>query len=128
MARLFLCIAAVSGFLAVALGAFGSHALRGRLDDYALSVFQTAVQYHFFHTFALLAVALLCRGEPSPSRWLIGSGTAFVAGLLIFCGSLYLLSITGQRWLGAVTPIGGLGFLAGWLSLAYWATSGPRML
>ena len=128
MARLFLSLAAFSGFLAVALGAFGSHALRNRLDSYSLSVFETAVQYHFVHSLALVAVGLLCRDVPSPSRWLVGSGTAFAVGLLIFCGSLYLLGLTGQRWLGAVTPVGGVSFLVGWASLAYWAISGPRML
>lgn len=112
----FLSIAAASGFLAVALGAFGAHALRGSLDATAFEVFQTAVQYHFTHTLALLAVALLCRAG-SPSRSLCAAGYAFCLGLLVFCGSLYLLSVTGIRWLGAVTPLGGLAFLCGWLLL-----------
>ena len=127
MTRLFLFLAAFSGFLAVALGAFGAHALRGRLDSYAQSVFETAVQYHFVHTLALLAVALLCLVAPPPSRWLTISGVAFAVGMLIFCGSLYLLSLTGQRWLGAITPVGGVGFLVGWATLAYWALTGMRL-
>jgi uncharacterized membrane protein YgdD (TMEM256/DUF423 family) len=127
VARSFLIIAAGSGFLSVALGAFGAHALRGRLDGYAQSVFDTAVQYHFVHTLALLAVALLCRDTVSPSRWLTVSGAAFTVGLLIFCGSLYLLSVTGQRWLGAITPLGGLAFLVGWAALLFWGVGAARV-
>ena len=112
---LFLAIAAASGFLAVALGAFGAHALRGQLDARAEAVYQTAVEYHFFHTLALLAVALLCRQSARAS--LSAAGWAFSIGLLLFCGSLYLLSITGAGWLGAITPLGGVAFLCGWALL-----------
>ena len=126
MTRFFLSFAALSGFLAVALGAFGAHALRGRLDAYAQGVYETAVQYHFVHTLALLAVALLSRDILVHSRWLLASGAGFIAGLIVFCGSLYLLSLTGQRWLGAVTPLGGLAFLVGWASLAGWALTSAR--
>ncbi len=113
--KVFLGIAAASGFLAVALGAFGAHALRGQLDARAEAVYQTAVDYHFFHTLALLAVALLCRESSRAS--LRAAGWAFSAGLLLFCGSLYLLAITGLKWLGAITPLGGVAFLCGWALL-----------
>lgn len=123
MARLFLSIAAASGFLAVALGAFGAHALT--LDTYAAGIYQTAVQYHFVHSLALLAVALLCRQAPT-GRSLPVAGAAFIVGLVVFCGSLYLLGITGARWLGAVTPVGGVAFLAGWLALLLWSLGEAR--
>lgn len=120
MARLFLTFAAASGFLAVALGAFGAHALKNHLDDYARGVYETAVLYHFVHSLALLAVGVLCR-VGVPRRSLSAAGVAFITGLLIFCGSLYLLSVTGLRWLGAVTPLGGVAFLSGWLLLLVWS-------
>ena len=121
MTRFFLPLAAASGFLAVALGAFGAHALRTYLDDYSRGVYETAVLYHFVHTLALLAVALLCRQAVAAHRALSAAGIAFSLGLLVFCGSLYLLSVTGIRWLGAVTPIGGVAFICGWLLLLYWS-------
>ncbi len=102
-------------FLAVALGAFGAHALRGRLTEEMLAVFETGVRYHFYHALGLLAVAWL--SEQHPSSLAQASGWALTAGIVIFSGSLYLLSFTGLRWLGAVTPIGGVAFLAGWLLL-----------
>jgi uncharacterized membrane protein YgdD (TMEM256/DUF423 family) len=117
MAKVFITLASLSGMLAVMLGAFGAHALKGRLDDYALGVFQTAVQYHFYHSFALLAVGILALSQPQTAL-LKSSGWLFLLGILIFSGSLYLLSITGVRWLGAVTPLGGLAFIAGWACLA----------
>jgi uncharacterized membrane protein YgdD (TMEM256/DUF423 family) len=121
MARYFITLAAFSGLLVVALGAFGAHALKNRLDEYALSVYQTAVQYHFFHSLALLGVGLLCLWHPQ-SALLRVSGGAFLAGILVFSGSLYLLSFSGLRWLGAITPLGGLAFMVGWacLALASW--------
>ena len=107
-------VAAVLGFLAVALGAFGAHALRARLDPAALEVWRTAALYHLVHAVALLAVALagarVRRGGLVCGLW--------TAGIVIFAGSLYLLAVTGVRWLGAVTPLGGAAFLAGWLVLA----------
>ena len=117
MARYFLSLAAGSGLLAVALGAFGAHALRDRLDDYARGVFETAVQYHFFHSLALLGVGLLALQLPG-STLLRSSGVAFLVGIFVFSGSLYVLSMTGQRWLGAITPIGGVAFMVGWACLA----------
>ena len=102
--------------LGVVLGAFGAHALAGRLSSDMLAVFETGVRYHFIHAIGLLAVAW------AASRWpsgLVGvSGWLFVAGIVIFSGSLYLLALTGARWLGAITPIGGLCMIAGWLALA----------
>ena len=118
MAKLYLLIAALNGFVAVALGAFGAHGLKQRLSADMLAIYQTGVQYHFYHTFALLAVALLLMintVQPSLLRW---AGALFFVGILIFSGSLYVLSITGLRWLGAITPLGGVAFLAGWIMLA----------
>jgi uncharacterized membrane protein YgdD (TMEM256/DUF423 family) len=117
MAKLFITLASLSGMLAVAFGAFGAHALRGRLDDYAQGVFQTAVQYHFYHSLALLAVGLIALNQPHTAL-LRNSGWLFFVGIFVFSGSLYLLSVTGVRWLGAITPIGGLAFIAGWGCLA----------
>ena len=99
------------------LGAFGAHGLRGRLDHYAMGVYETAVQYHFYHSLALLAVGLLALHAPSLVL-LRSSGWLFLLGILIFSGSLYLLAITVTRWLGAVTPLGGLAFIGGWACLA----------
>jgi uncharacterized membrane protein YgdD (TMEM256/DUF423 family) len=117
MAKTYLLIAALNGFIAVALGAFGAHGLKQRLSAEMLAVYQTGVQYHFYHTFALLAVALLMLQMPlnNSLRW---SGILFFVGIIIFSGSLYVLSLSGIRWLGAITPLGGLAFLAGWLLLA----------
>jgi uncharacterized membrane protein YgdD (TMEM256/DUF423 family) len=117
MAKLFITLASLSGLTAVMLGAFGAHALRDRLDDYSRGVFETAVQYHFYHSLALLAVGLLAVSQPQTAM-LKSSGWLFFIGILIFSGSLYLLSITGVRWLGAITPLGGLAFIAGWGCLA----------
>ena len=104
---------------AVGLGAFGAHGLRSRLDAYSLSVYEKAVFYHFIHALGILLIALLARtqtiGPAGESRaaWLL-----FI-GIIIFSGSLYALAISGVRLLGAITPIGGLAFIAGWLVLAY---------
>lgn len=121
MSRYFITLAALNGLLVVALGAFGAHALKARLDEYSLSVYQTAVQYHFYHSLALLGVGLLCLWHPQ-SVLLRSSGIAFLVGILVFSGSLYLLSFSGLRWLGAITPLGGLAFMLGWacLALASW--------
>lgn len=118
MAKVFLVIAALSGFLAVALGAFGAHALKDKLSPDLMAVFQTAVQYQFYHTVALLAVAILMLKLPQQSALLV-SGSCFVIGLLFFSGSLYAMAFSGLRWLGAITPLGGLAFLLAWLALAW---------
>jgi uncharacterized membrane protein YgdD (TMEM256/DUF423 family) len=125
VARWFIILAAFSGMLAVGIGAFGAHALKSHLDEYALSIYQTAVQYQFYHSLALLGVGLLCLWYPQ-SRLLLASGIAFFAGILVFSGSLYLLSFTGIRWLGAITPIGGLAFIAGWVLLLVTAWGLPE--
>lgn len=117
MAKLFITLSSISAMLAVTFGAFGAHALKGKLDDYALGVFETAVQYHFYHSLALLAVGVIALSQPQTTM-LKSSGWLFVIGIVIFSGSLYLLGMTGQRWLGAVTPLGGLAFIAGWACLA----------
>ena len=117
MAKLFITLASLSGMLAVVFGAFGAHALKGKLDDQALKVFETAVQYHFYHTFALLVVGVIALNQPQ-TVLLKSSGWLFVVGILVFSGSLYLLSLTGVRWLGAITPLGGLALIAGWACLA----------
>lgn len=121
MSRTFITLAALNGLLAVGFGAFGAHALKARLDDYAMGVFSTATQYHFYHSLALLAVGILAISFPASSL-LRSSGVAFLLGILVFSGSLYLLSLTGARWLGAITPFGGVAFLVGWacLALAGW--------
>lgn len=117
MAKLFITLASLSGMLAVVFGAFGAHALKGKLDDQALKVFETAVQYHFYHTFALLVVGVIALSQ-TQTVLLKSSGWLFVIGILVFSGSLYLLSLTGVRWLGAITPLGGLALIAGWACLA----------
>ncbi len=112
MDRLFLALGAGSAFVSVAAGAFGAHALRARLPADRLTVFETAARYQMYHALALLAVAWAVTRWPLPTlRW---AGWLFLAGTILFSGSLYLLSLTGHRWLGAVTPLGGAAFLAGW--------------
>ena len=117
MEQTFAALGAVSAFLAVAAGAFGAHGLRQRLSADMLAVFEIAVRYQMYHALALLAVSWAKTRWPGPALQL--SGYAFVAGTILFSGSLYLLSLTGARWLGAITPLGGLAFLAGWLALAW---------
>lgn len=118
MAQIFLAIAAMFGGLSVAAGAFGSHALRAQLSDRALEIFETGARYQMYHALALLAVGiLLTRAEPIPSTLSI-SGFAFIAGIFLFSGSLYALSISGIKWLGAITPVGGACFILGWVCLA----------
>jgi uncharacterized membrane protein YgdD (TMEM256/DUF423 family) len=116
-ARHCLAAAAIALAAAVALGAFGAHALRAQLDAEAFTVYQTAVQYHFWHALGLLGVGALMLEWPTSGRlgWVAG---LLVAGLLLFCGSLYVLALTGAAWLGTLTPIGGLAFIAAWLVLA----------
>jgi uncharacterized membrane protein YgdD (TMEM256/DUF423 family) len=102
-------------FLAVALGAFGAHALRQRLAPEMLTVFEVGVRYHVYHALALFAVAWISIRNPGSLAQ--ASGWAFVVGIVLFSGSLYLLTLTGTRWLGAITPLGGVAFLAGWVLL-----------
>jgi uncharacterized membrane protein YgdD (TMEM256/DUF423 family) len=117
MDKTFLLLGAVAAFLAVILGAFGAHALRGRLSPDMMAVFQTGVQYHVYHALALILVSAIMGRM---SGWLIQTaGWCFVAGIVLFSGSLYLLAATGVTVLGAITPIGGLAFLIGWACLAF---------
>jgi uncharacterized membrane protein YgdD (TMEM256/DUF423 family) len=114
----------VAGFLGVALGAFGAHALKTRLSPDLLAAFDTGVRYQMYHVFALVAAAW--GWARWPGRAFAIAGALFLAGILVFSGSLYLLAFTGTRWLGAVTPLGGLAFLAGWLCLAWGAATKMR--
>ena len=116
MARLFLSIGAVSAALAVMLGAFGAHGLKAKLSEKMLVNWMTGVEYHFYHTFAILAVGLLALHIQS--RALSAGGWAFVIGIALFSGSLYVMALTGITKLGAITPIGGLAFIIGWALLA----------
>jgi uncharacterized membrane protein YgdD (TMEM256/DUF423 family) len=120
--RTFLLVGAVSGFLGVALGAFGAHGLRGRLSPDMLAVFETAVRYQMYHTLALLAVAAAI-GRLGDAQLLLIAGWFFVAGIVLFSGSLYVLALTGVAAFGAVTPIGGLALLIGWACLALFAAA-----
>lgn len=122
MERTFAALGALSAAIAVAAGAFGAHALKGHLSPEDLSVFETAARYQMYHALALLAVAW------AATRWPGGAvqaaGWLFVIGTLLFSGSLYALALSGVRWLGAITPLGGLAFLAGWVCLALGAWRG----
>ena len=112
-------IGALSGFLAVAAGAFGAHSLRDRLSADMLSVFQTGVSYQMYHALALVGVGiLLARFSIEGSTWLTAAGWLFLAGTILFSGSLYLLALSNTTWLGAVTPLGGVAFLLGWAAVA----------
>lgn len=122
MDRIFFALGSLSGFLGVAAGAFGAHALKGRLGADMLVVFETGARYQMYHALALLAVGWACTRWPGAV--LTASGWLFVAGTVLFSGSLYALSLSGVRSLGAITPVGGLAFLAGWLCLAWAAWKG----
>jgi uncharacterized membrane protein YgdD (TMEM256/DUF423 family) len=117
MTRTFVALGAISALLAVAAGAFGAHALRARLSPDMQAVFETGARYHMYHALALLAAAWAF------TRWpgglVVAAGWLFVIGTVLFSGSLYLLALSGQRWLGAITPLGGLAFIAGWAALAW---------
>jgi len=117
MDRLFLVLGSLSAFLGVGLGAFGAHALRSRLSADLLAIFEVGVRYHMYHALALLAIGIAYARWPS--SFVTAAGWAFVAGTVLFSGSLYALAFTGVRGWGAVTPFGGLAFLAGWLCLAW---------
>ena len=117
MDRFFFVAASLFGFLAVALGAFGSHGLKAFLDANLLVTFETGVRYQMYHSFALLTVALAY--TKWPGKGLIISGWMFIIGIVLFSGSLYVLSLSGMRSLGMITPFGGLALLAGWLCMAW---------
>ena len=107
---------ALAGALGVVLGAFGAHALKSMVSKDMLTVFETGVRYQMYHALALLAVGLAA--QRWPGTWIQAAGWLFVAGIVIFSGSLYLMTFTGARWLGAITPLGGVAFILGWIALA----------
>ncbi|WP_067868845.1 DUF423 domain-containing protein [Neptuniibacter marinus] len=122
--KLILMISAMSGFFAVACGAFGAHGLKDLLEPSLYAVYQTGVEYQFYHTFALLFIA----SAPAnlSSKYLGWAGIAFTLGILLFSGSLYLLALTGIKVLGAITPLGGVAFLCGWALVGYTAIISNR--
>ncbi|MGH7334011.1 MAG: DUF423 domain-containing protein [Candidatus Rokuibacteriota bacterium] len=122
MERVFAGLGALSALIAVALGAFAAHGLKARLSPDLLSVFETAVRYQMYHALGLLAVAWAYGRWPGTA--VVLAGWLFVVGTIIFSGSLYLLSVSALRWVGVMTPVGGLAFIGGWLALAWaaWTT------
>ena len=122
--RLFFGLGAGSAFFSVAAGAFGAHALRARLSPELLAVFETGARYQTYHALGLIAAAWAAARWPGPfPQW---AGWLFAAGTVLFSGSLYALALSGVRWLGAITPLGGVAFLAGWICLALGAVGGER--
>jgi uncharacterized membrane protein YgdD (TMEM256/DUF423 family) len=117
MDRIFFVIGSISALIAVSLGAFAAHALKGRLDAGLLATFEVGVRYQMYHALALFAVAWAITRWPGST--VIASGWLFVAGTMLFSGSLYAISLTGARWLGPITPVGGILLLAGWICLAW---------
>lgn len=114
--KLFLLLGAIHAFLAVALGAFGAHGLEGKISDKYLKTWNTAVQYQMFHAIGLFVVALLADKFPQ-TNLITSAGWSMFIGIILFSGSLYVLSITGIKVLGAITPLGGVAFLIGWVLL-----------
>ncbi|MCK6530180.1 DUF423 domain-containing protein [Myxococcota bacterium] len=117
MDRIFFALGSGLAGLAVVLGAFGAHGLRRRVPPDLLAVFETGVRYHFYHALALLAVAWAASRWPSAA--VTASGWLFACGIAVFSGTLYALALSGARWLGAITPLGGLALVAGWVLLAW---------
>ncbi len=115
-------VGAIAGAIGVTLGAFGAHALKSRVTEDLLAVFEVGVRYQMYHAFALLAVAWAAGRWQG--GWVNASGWLFVVGILVFSGSLYLMTLSGARWLGAITPVGGLCFILGWIALAVAALRG----
>ena len=117
----FIKIAAILGALAVALGAFGAHALKQKTTEAVINIFETGVRYQFYHVLALLMVGILYKDVAD--KWIIWSGWSFITGIIFFSGSLYLLTYfkiavkPEYNWIGAITPLGGLAFIAGWICL-----------
>jgi uncharacterized membrane protein YgdD (TMEM256/DUF423 family) len=122
MDRVFFTLGGICGLLGVALGAFGAHALKARVDADLLMTFEVGVRYQMYHAFALLVVGWAQTRWPSPV--LTASGWLFVIGTVLFSGSLYALTFSGLRWLGAITPLGGLALIAGWVCLSWAAWRG----
>jgi len=117
MERLFFVFGALSALVGVGAGAFGAHGLKGRLDPEMLSIFEVGVRYQMYHAFALIAAAW--SQAKWPSKFVTIGGWMFVVGTVIFSGSLYMLSMTDEKWLGMITPFGGLAFMAGWACIAW---------
>ena len=118
MSRIFLAIAAAFGGTSVILGAFASHALKDRLSERALEIWETGTKYQMYHALALILIALLLERLSNSPTFLVVAGYAFIAGVFLFSGSLYALSLSGIKILGAVTPLGGVAFITGWICLA----------
>ncbi|MBR9727327.1 DUF423 domain-containing protein [Shewanella intestini] len=110
-------VAAISGFIAVALGAFGAHGLKTIAPEHLVNIFNLGVQYQFYHTFALVALSLSY--QAMPVKQIVWAARCFVAGMVLFSGSLYLYAFTGVKWVGPITPIGGTALLVGWALFAY---------
>lgn len=124
MTKFFISVAAMMAGLSVAGGAFASHALKERLSERALGIFETGSKYQMYHALALLMVGLfLSRDDKITPTLLTASGWSFIVGIILFCGSLYALSLSDVKWLGAITPLGGVAFLVGWCCLAIAAWS-----
>ena len=121
MNKTYLITAALLGAVTVALGAFGAHGLKDKLNAYTLGIFETAVRYQFYHVFALAAVGILYRDFPN--KWMLWAGNLFLIGIILFSGSLYILTWLkasakeGLDWVGIITPFGGLAFIAGWVCM-----------
>jgi len=118
MTRIFLAIASALGGISVILGAFATHGLKDKLSERALEIWETGTKYQMYHALALILVALLLSRLSTESTALVVAGYAFIVGTLIFSGSLYALSLSGIKWLGAITPLGGVAFIIGWSCLA----------
>jgi uncharacterized membrane protein YgdD (TMEM256/DUF423 family) len=118
LTKIFIVLASLNAALAVGLGAFGAHSLRDKLPADLLNTYQTGVQYHFYHALGLFAVAFVASQLPSSAlvKW---SGWLMLIGIILFSGSLYGLTLSGIRWLGVVTPLGGVAFITAWLLLAW---------
>jgi uncharacterized membrane protein YgdD (TMEM256/DUF423 family) len=116
MAKFWVVLGASMGAVGVMLGAFGAHGLKARVGPEDLAIWETAARYHLLHALALLAVAWASERWPGP--WSTASGWLFTLGIVVFAGTLYAMVLTGQRWLGAITPIGGVCLIAGWIALA----------
>lgn len=119
--NLFLATASILAGLAVIGGAFASHSLKNIFSDYALSIWETGIKYQMYHSISLFLIAILMKLEKMPSMWLNTAGFSFILGIILFSGSLYTLSFTNIKWLGAITPLGGVAFIFGWVCLAIFA-------
>lgn len=119
MDRIFICLASILGGLSVMAGAFGAHSLKAQISESALEIFKTGAQYQMYHALALLFIGLWINQTETPQSVVMAAGWAWIAGIVIFSGSLYALSLTGIKWLGAIAPLGGVAFIIGWGCLAF---------